>query len=106
MTSIFTEHVPPPGIVPPEKETEPAPAKGEKVGVPQPVVEAFGGVATTMLPGFVGKVSLKATPDNGLFWLGLVIVKVRVEKPLARIGFGANNLAMLGGFTAVREAVP
>lgn len=34
-----------------------------------------------------------------------MIVKVNVEVPPARIGFGANNLEILGGRTAVSEAV-
>ena len=37
--------------------------------------------------------------------MGLVIVKVNVDVPPARIGFEANNLAMLGGLITVSEAV-
>src|SRR5512136_1509514 len=83
---------------------EPAPPTGEKVGEPQPDMEALGGVATTILPGEVGKVSEKATPLSESFWFGFVMVKVNVETPLARTGVGANCFAILGGRTAVREA--
>jgi hypothetical protein len=62
-------------------------AVGEKLGEPQPVVEAFGGLATIMTPGVLGKVSLKFNPlnDEGV---GLVIVKVRVETPPTVVGSG------------------
>src|SRR3989304_1500427 len=78
--------------VPFENEIEPAPATGAKVGVPQPEVLAPVGLATTMAPGEVGKVSLKfrslrATP------LGLLMVKVRVEVPPPVGGAGVRGLA-------------
>ena len=37
--------------------------------------------------------------------MGLVIVKVSVDVPPAKIGFGENSLAMLGGCKTVRKAV-
>ena len=40
------------------------------------------------------------------FWLGLVMVKVSVDVPPARIGVGLNPLAMDGGTSAVRLALP
>lgn len=65
MTSTFTVHVPPPAIVPPVKEMEPAPALG--VNVPPQEVDPFGVAATTIFPGEVGNVSVKATPLKLLF---------------------------------------
>ena len=62
VTATLMEHVPKGPTVPLEKETEPAPAVGEKVGVPQPEVENVAGDATTMFPGEVGNVSLKLSP--------------------------------------------
>ena len=63
----MTVQVPPPAIVPLEKEIEPDPAVGEKVGEPQFVVDAPGVAATTMAPGDVGKVSVNATPVRASF---------------------------------------
>ena len=42
------------------------------------------------------------------YGFGLVIVKVSVELPPARIGLDKNNFEMLGGFKTVRdeEAIP
>ncbi len=105
MTSTFTVQTPPAAIVPPEKEIDPAFATGANVGEPQPVVLAAGLLATTMLPGLVGKVSEKATPDIGSFRLGLVTVNVKVDIPPAIIGEGANDLVTFGGCKAVNEAV-
>ncbi len=67
VTLTETVQVPPPAMVPPEKEIEPAPGAGLNVGAPQPVVVAFGVPATTMAPGEVGKVSPKATPLSASF---------------------------------------
>jgi hypothetical protein len=103
VTSTLTVHVPPAAIVPPVKEMLVAPAVGANVGVPQPLVEAFGVLATT-IP--VGNVSAKATPLSALFWFGLVMTKVSVDGPGTRTGFGANCFVMLGGFNAVIEALP
>src|SRR5688572_16543633 len=70
VTSTVTVHVPPAAREPPEKEIEPEPAVGENVGEPQPLVEAFGGEATTIAPGATGNVSEKATEARASFWLG------------------------------------
>lgn len=70
----LTVQVPPPTMVPPEKEIEALFAFGLKVGVPQPLVLALGVVATTIAPGEVGKVSLKATPVKGVDGFELVMV--------------------------------
>ena len=43
--------------------------------------------------------------ERALFRFGLVIVNVNIEVPPARIGLGANNFEMLGGFKTMREAV-
>ena len=37
--------------------------------------------------------------------MGFVIVNVSVDTPPTRIGFEANNFAMVGGFKTVSEAV-
>lgn len=100
-----TVQVPAAAIVPPEKETDDAAATGANVGVPQPLVAAVGTAATFIAAGEIGKVSVKATPLTALFWLGLVMLKVRVEVPPAKIGFGENSLLMRGGMTAVSEAL-
>src|SRR5262245_7091185 len=68
VTLTLTVQVPPPAMAPPEKLMEPAPADGENVGEPQPFVVGFGDGATTIAPGEVGKVSLKATPLSESFW--------------------------------------
>ena len=39
-----------------------------------------------------------------MFRFGLVIVKVSVDVPPARIGLGVNSFERLGGFKTVREA--
>jgi hypothetical protein len=51
-------------------------------------------------------VSLKATPVRVVPRFGLVIVKVSVLTPPTASGLGENALAMLGGATAVKVAVP
>ena len=61
------------------------------------------GVAVFCNP--VGYVSEKVTPDSALFRFGFVMVNVRVEVPPVRIGLGANNFEILGGFNTVRDAV-
>jgi hypothetical protein len=74
-------------MLPFEKEMDAAPATGVNVGVPQPVVEAFGVLATTMAPGVVGKVSVKFNPLNEE-GVGLVMVNVSVDTPPAVVGSG------------------
>ena len=106
VTFTLTVHVPPAAIVPPEKEIEPAPAVGANVGVPQPLVEALGVLATAMAPGEVGNVLLKATPLRASFSLGLVSRKVRVDVPPVKIELRLNCWEMLGGRTAVSDALP
>src|SRR5258708_2956419 len=107
-TVMLTEtmHVPPPMMEPPENEMEPAPAAGVNAGAPHPEVKAPGKAATTIAPGEVGKMSAKATPPIVSFWLGLVMVKVSVDVPPARIGDGENSLEIDGGRMAVSVAVP
>lgn len=97
VTLTLIVHVPFAAIVPLEKESEPAPAVGVKVGDPQPVVDALVGFATTIAPGFagvVGSVSVKFRPltDTGV---GLVNVKVRVEIPLTVVGSGLKFFAIV-----------
>jgi len=84
---------------------EAAPAAGAKVGVPQPLVVAFGEVATTMFPGVVGNVSVKATFGNASLGLGLVIVKVNVLVLPGITGLGLNTFSIEGGRTATRLAL-
>jgi hypothetical protein len=82
----LTVQVPPPTSEPPENEIEALPAVGLNVGVPQLFVVALGVAATFIAPGEIGKVSVKAKPAKGVDAFGLVIVKVSVEVPPARIG--------------------
>jgi hypothetical protein len=71
------------------------------VNVPPQVLIVPTGVVLTTVPGYVSE---KATPVSALFWFGFVRVKVSVEVPLARIGFGANSFVMLGGCRTVSDA--
>ena len=48
---------------------------------------------------------MKAIPDSVLLALGLVIVNVSNDVPLARIGSVPNDLAIVGGTIAVSDAV-
>ena len=73
--------------LPLENERDAAPAVGAKVGEPQPVVEAFGVLATIMAPGVVGSVSVKLRPLS-VTEVGFVKVKVRVDTPLTVVGSG------------------
>ena len=52
----------------------------------------------------MGNVSVNATPVRALLWLGFVMLKVNVDVPPARIGFGENNLEMPGGLITVKDA--
>jgi hypothetical protein len=81
-------------MLPFENEMDPAPATGANVGEPQPDVEAFGVLATTIAPGVIGKVSVKFSPlkDEGV---GLVIVNVRVETPPTFVGSGLKFLEIV-----------
>jgi hypothetical protein len=74
-------------ILPLENEIEAATAAGANVGEPQPAVEAFGVLATTMAPGVVGRVSVKFRPLKEEA-VGFVMVNVRVETPPAVVGSG------------------
>jgi hypothetical protein len=87
-------------MVPPEKEIEALFAFGLKVGVPQPLVLALGVVATTIAPGEVGKVSLKATPVKEVEEFELVIVNWRVVVPPGATALGTNALVIEGGTIA------
>lgn len=97
--------VPPAVMVPLVNDMDVAVATGVKVGVPHPLVVAFGVAATRICAGDVGKVSVNARPVNESFWFGLVIVKVNLDAAPARIGLGENNFVMPGGCKTVREAV-
>lgn len=101
----LTVQVPPPTIEPPEKEIDTLLAAGAKVGVPQPLVLALGVAATFIAPGEVGKVSLKATPVKAVEGFGLVIVKVSVEVPPARMGLWEKALVILAGVSTTSVAV-
>jgi hypothetical protein len=101
----LTVHVPPATIEPPEKDMDALPPVGVKVGVPQPLVVALGVAATTIAPGVVGNVSVKATPVKGVSVLGLVRVKVRVEVPPARMGDGEKAFVILAGVSTTKVAV-
>jgi hypothetical protein len=73
------------------------------VTVPAVQVVIALGVAVFCKP--VTYESEKVTPVRASFRFGLVIVKVSVEVPPARIGLGANNLVIIGGARTVREEV-
>ena len=105
VTFTDTVQVPPAAMVPFVKEMDVALAAGVKVGEPHPLVVALGVAATIICAGEAGRVSVNWTLERELFRFGLVIVKVSVEVPPARIGLGANNLEIVGGFKTVSEAV-
>ena len=94
VTIKLTMQFPLAGTVPPENEIELAPATGAKVGVPQPVVLAPVGFATTIAPGVVGNVSLKFTSLIAAAF-GLPIVKVRIEVPPTIVGSGAKDFEIV-----------
>lgn len=73
--------------------------------VPPQLFVVVRGAATVMAPGTSGNVSVNERPFRASFWFGFVIVKVNLEVPLARIGFGEKSLAMVGGLITLREAV-
>ena len=77
-----------------EKDRDPAPAAGAKVGEPQPAVDAFDGLATIMIPGVVGRESLKFRLLKYVE-VGFVSVKVRVETPPTVVGSGLKLLEMV-----------
>lgn len=81
-------------MVPFENEREVAPALGAKVGVPQPDVEAFVGLATTIAPGLVGRLSSKWRPVC-VTGVGFVNVKVSVEIPPTLVGSGLKFFAIV-----------
>ena len=94
-------------IVPFENEMDAAPATGAKVGVPQPLVVALVGLATTMAPGKVGNISVKFKPLTAPA-LGLVKVNVSVETPLTLVGFGEKlfEMVILTGLIMTVVAAP
>ena len=94
VTFTLMVQVPFAAIVPFEKESETAPAVGAKVGVPHPEVDALVGLATTIAPGLVGRVSVKLTPVS-VTGVGLVSVKVSVEIPLTVVGSGLKLFAIV-----------
>jgi hypothetical protein len=95
-------------MVPLEKDIDPAPATGENMGLPQPDVDAPAGLATTIAPGKIGRVSEKLNPESVTrlrFW----IVKVKRETPpgLVEVGEKAlEKITFVGSTTAkMRELV-
>ena len=80
------------------------PVLSNSVPAPQPVSDVVRGAATVIPPGAVGNVSVKVTPVRESFWLGFVTVKVSVDVPPDRIGFGEKIFTMLGGLITVKEA--
>jgi hypothetical protein len=97
--------VPPAAMVPFVKEIEVALAAGAKVGEPHPLVVAPGVAATLICAGETGRVSENWTLEMALFKFELVMVNVNVEMPPAKMGLGANNFEIAGGFKTVRDAV-
>jgi hypothetical protein len=90
VTSTLKVQVPLAASVPPETESEVAPAMGEKL----PQVELAFGVEATVTP--LGKETLSATPDNALAF-GLVRVKVSVLVPPTVIVVGLADTVTVGG---------
>ena len=70
-----------------EKVRTISPARGAKVGEPQPVVEAFGVPATAIFPGVCGRLSVKFNPVS-VVEVGFANVNVNVETPPAVVGSG------------------
>ena len=83
--------------VPFENDTEPLPATGAKVGVPQPDVDAFVGLATTIAPGFVGVVGSTSVKFRlvCVTGVGFVNVKVSVDIPPTLVGSGLKFFAIV-----------
>ena len=104
-TFTSTVQTPLAGMLPPLKVTTAAPAVGANVAAPQPEVLAAGVAATTIAPGEVGRVSLKATPVNAVAVLGLLRVKRKVAATLAAIGLVKKRLLMLTGAVATTVSV-
>jgi len=77
-----------------ENDTEPFPATGANVGEPHPDVDAFVGLATTIAPGLVGRVSVKLRLVC-VTGVGFVNVKVRVEMPPTLVGSGLKFFAIV-----------
>ncbi len=81
-------------MLPFKKEIEISFADGENVGLPQPEVLALGELATFIVPGEVGKESVKLIPVI-LALVGLVMVNVSTEVPFGLVESGEKSLAML-----------
>jgi hypothetical protein len=103
VTVVVMVHEPPAATVPPLRLMEFPPAA--RVRVPPHELDVLNGFVFVTPAGYV---SVNATPVSALFRFGFEIVKVNVDVPFARIGLGANNLEMAGGFNTVRvaEALP
>jgi hypothetical protein len=100
LTFTLAMQVPLAAIVPPEKESDVAPAAGAKVGLPQPEMLTPGTEATCKP---LGNVSLKAT-DPREYVLALVIVKIKTVVPFTVTVLGVKDLVMNAGPVTVREA--
>jgi hypothetical protein len=100
----FTVQIPLTPMVPFENVIEEAPAVGAKVGVPQPLVLALGGLATYIFPG---KESVNATPFSVVvvFTAGLMIMKVSTLEPPLVMLVGLKPLLMTGGAITVKVAL-
>jgi hypothetical protein len=101
VTLTVTVHDPPAETVPALRLMLPPFAAA--VTVPPVQVVAPFGVAVFCKP--TGYVSENATPPSASFKFGLLIVKVSVDVPPLRIGFGPNSFEMVGGFKTVSEAL-
>ena len=101
VTFVLTVQLAPPVSDPPDILTELPPFVAVTVP-PVHVVEVTAGFVLVKPAGYVSE---KATLFRVSFGFGFMMVKVKVEIPPVTIGFGANNLEMTGGRTAVRFAV-
>ena len=104
VTSTRTLQFAPAAMLPALNASDAAPAVGAKVGAPQPLKLAFGGVATTIAPGTVGSVSEKLTPVMPAA-VGLSSVKTNVDTPPGVIGFVRNALVIVAAPTLVVTVV-
>lgn len=83
----------------PDRVTEDDPVA--PVAVPPHVLLRLFGLATTKP---AGKLSVNARPFSVVFWLGLLMAKLRVVVPLSGTVAAPNVLATWGGLITVRLA--
>jgi hypothetical protein len=98
ITATLTVQLLDAGIVPPLNVNVVSAGAGAKVGLPHPVVLAFG-TAATCTPE--GRASVNATPVRIVEAFGFVIVKLSVLVPATITDAGAKLFPIEGGPTTV-----